>query len=125
MALPAIMIEREATLGVPTGTSSLSPSTSRTALGSMPSRPATSGTKVDRCPCPIACTPVRNATVPSVLEAQVDGLFEDAARNFQEAADADAAQLALRSEAARRAGKVAHSASASALSRRAAKSPLS
>ena len=41
-ALPAIMSEREATLGVPTGTSSLSPWISRTALGSTPSRAAMS-----------------------------------------------------------------------------------
>ena len=39
-----------------------------------------------------------------VLEAQVDGLLENAARHFQEAADADPAQLAcsFRGRAARR-----------------------
>ena len=87
----------------PTGTSSLSPSISRTAPGSMPSRRATSGTNVDRWPCPIACTPVRTATLPSARNAgrPVSSRMPPATSRKQP--DADAAQLAV-ALAMRRAG---------------------
>ena len=49
-ALPAIISEREATEGVPSGTSSLSPSINVTSPTPMPSCFATMRGRVDRCP---------------------------------------------------------------------------
>ena len=125
VALPAIMIEREATLGVPAGTSSLSPSTSRTAPGSTPSRLAISGTNVERCPCPIACAPVRNATLPSCSKRRSTASSRIPPATSRKQPMPMPRSLPSRSDAARRAAKPFQSASASARSRMVAKSPLS
>ena len=78
------------------------------------------------CPWPIACAPVRSTAVPSALEAQVgDFVQRAAARDFKEAAQADAAQATGGFGCLAARGKPFQSASRSALSSTASNSPLS
>ena len=123
-ALPAIISERDATDGVPSGTSSLSPSISFTSLDIDAELPRDDARQRREMPLPhrLHAEPDRDL---AVLEAQVRLLVQDAARDFEEAAHPDAAQLAVLRDAARRLAKPFQSASASALSIAASNSPLS
>ncbi len=95
VALPAIMIEREATLGVPAGTSSLSPSHQPHRAGVDAEPLGDQRHERGEMPLPHRLRAGAQRHLAVRLEPQIDGFVENAAGDLEEAADADAAQLAV------------------------------